>query len=97
MDNSGGNAGAVNFYTGASTGTASYALTNAQLASYLRMSIVGGNVGTGTSAPVDREWEILPHTPVTAMSTGLLVMLRTVLPLFSFGGCCRREELLLVV
>jgi hypothetical protein len=51
MDNYGANAGAINFYTGATTGGTSYALTNAQLANYLRMSIIGNSVGIGTTTP----------------------------------------------
>ncbi|MDD5585339.1 MAG: hypothetical protein PHY92_00080 [Alphaproteobacteria bacterium] len=51
MDNTGGDVGAINFYTGGDTGGTSYSLTNAQLASYARMSIVNGNVGIGTTSP----------------------------------------------
>lgn len=51
MDNQGGNVGAINFYTGATTGGTSYSISNAQLSNYLRMSIVGSNVGIGTSSP----------------------------------------------
>ena len=51
MDNSGGNAGAINFYTGATVGGVDYSLTEAQLGSYERMTIVGGNVGIGTTTP----------------------------------------------
>jgi hypothetical protein len=51
MDNSGGNAGAINFYSAPTISGSSYSLTNAQLATYQRMTIVGGNVGIGTTAP----------------------------------------------
>jgi len=51
MDNSGENAGAINFYTGASNGGTSYTLSGSQLSSYKRMTIVGGNVGIGTASP----------------------------------------------
>ncbi len=51
MDNQGGNAGAINFYTFHTISGSNYTLTNAQLASYERMSIVGSNVGIGTTAP----------------------------------------------
>lgn len=51
MDNGGNNLGSINFYTGPNTGGTSYMLTNAQLASYQRMTINNGNVGIGTTAP----------------------------------------------
>jgi len=51
MDNSGSNVGAINFYTGVMTGGSSYNITNASLATYQRMTIVGGNVGIGTATP----------------------------------------------
>lgn len=51
MDNSGGNAGAINFYTAPAISGSSYSLSNTQLASYLRMTILGSNVGIGTSSP----------------------------------------------
>lgn len=51
MDNSGGNAGAINFYTAGSSGGSSYTIPNSQLPSYQRMTIVGSNVGIGTSFP----------------------------------------------
>lgn len=51
MDNQGGNAGAINFYTGATTGGTSYSISNTQLSSYQRMTIVGSNVGIRTASP----------------------------------------------
>jgi hypothetical protein len=51
MDNSGGNAGAVNFYSEPAISGSDYTLTNSQLASYLRMTILGSNVGIGTASP----------------------------------------------
>jgi len=51
MDNTGGNAGAINFYTAPTTGGTSYQLTDAQFANYLRMTLIGNRVGIGTSAP----------------------------------------------
>lgn len=51
MDSSGGNAGAINFYSAPSISGSTYTLTNAQLASYQNMTIVGGNVGIGTTSP----------------------------------------------
>lgn len=49
MDNTGGNAGAINFYTGPSTGNTNYNISN--LENYARMSIVGDKVGIGTASP----------------------------------------------
>lgn len=54
MDNSGGNAGAINFYTAPAISGSTYNLTNAQLAGYQRMTIVGSNVGIGTTSPSAR-------------------------------------------
>jgi len=51
MDNSGGNLGAINFYTCKSVSGSSYSITNATLSNDLAMSIVGGNVAIGTSNP----------------------------------------------
>jgi hypothetical protein len=51
MDSNNNNLGSINFYTGAATGGSSYTLTNAQLASYQRMTINGGKVGIGTTNP----------------------------------------------
>jgi len=51
MDNSGENAGAINFYTAPSNGGTVYSLSQQQLAAYLSMTIVGRNVGIGTAAP----------------------------------------------
>lgn len=51
MDDQGDNAGAINFYTGASTGGTSYSMSNNQLFAYQRMTIVGSNVGIGTGSP----------------------------------------------
>lgn len=51
MDNSGGNVGAINFYSGATTGGSNYTLSNAGLSNDLTMSLVGGNVAIGTSDP----------------------------------------------
>ncbi|OCX50799.1 hypothetical protein BEL04_18895 [Mucilaginibacter sp. PPCGB 2223] len=51
MDNSGGNLGAINFYSGASTGGSDYNLSESDLANYLKMTIVNGKVGIGNSSP----------------------------------------------
>jgi len=51
MDAQGGNAGAISFYTGPSTGGFSYPISNSQLGNYQRMTIVGRNVGIGTATP----------------------------------------------
>lgn len=49
MDNTGANAGAINFYTGPSIGNTDYTVSN--IGNYLRMSIVGDKVGIGTASP----------------------------------------------
>jgi len=49
MDFGGGSS--IKFYSGTSTGGASYTLTNSDLENYARMTIVNGNVGIGTSSP----------------------------------------------
>ncbi|WCT13688.1 hypothetical protein [Mucilaginibacter jinjuensis] len=51
MDNSGGNAGAINFYSGTSIGGSNYTISNANLNSYLRMTIINNKVGIGTANP----------------------------------------------
>ncbi len=51
MDSTGGNIGAINFYSRGTTGGTSYTLTNSQLASYVQMSLVGGSLGIGTTVP----------------------------------------------
>ncbi len=51
MDYSGGNVGAIKFYSGQSTGGSSYTISNANLENYARMTIVNGNVGIGTTSP----------------------------------------------
>jgi hypothetical protein len=51
MDNTGGNAGAINFYSAPSVSGASYTLSTAQLAGYRQMTLVGGNFGIGTASP----------------------------------------------
>lgn len=44
MDNAGGNAGAINFYGGPTISGSDYTLSNAQLATYKQMSLVGGRL-----------------------------------------------------
>jgi hypothetical protein len=51
MDNTGGNAGAISFYSAPSTGGVNYTLTTAQLASDRQMTLVAGNLGIGTASP----------------------------------------------
>jgi hypothetical protein len=51
MDNQGGNVGSISFYNGATVGGNNYTLSNAALAGYQRMTIVGDKVGIGTANP----------------------------------------------
>jgi hypothetical protein len=51
MDETGGQAGIIKFYTRPSVGGANYTLSNADLESYVKMVIVNGNVGIGNANP----------------------------------------------
>ena len=67
MDNAGGNAGAINFYSAPTVGGSAYTLTNAQFVGYQTMTILGGNVGIGTTAP-GAKLEIAGNVRLTAGS-----------------------------
>jgi len=67
MDNGGCNCGAINFYSGPSVGGNNYTLSNTQLPSYQRMTLVGGNLGIGTSAP-GAKLEVAGNVKLTAGS-----------------------------
>ncbi|QTE38816.1 hypothetical protein J3L18_07045 [Mucilaginibacter gossypii] len=54
MDNNGGNIGAINFYSAPSTAGTNYSINNATLTSYLRMTLVNGNLGIGISNPTNK-------------------------------------------
>jgi hypothetical protein len=67
MDNAGGNAGAINFYSAPTVGGSAYTLTNAQFVGHQTMTILGGNVGIGTTAP-GAKLEIAGNVRLTAGS-----------------------------
>jgi hypothetical protein len=54
MDNNGSNTGGINFYSGPSTAGTGYSMSNATLTSYLRMTLMNGNLGIGIANPQNK-------------------------------------------